>query len=116
MRVKKPSRKPPPQAFACGQVVHTVALLAALLALAVGLWQGSHWLVVCKRTFLSYLAFFSVGGVLALIVGLWGLPQPPDEIDPAGTRRRKGSPPEEVPPTAVEDADPGTERAKSLTP
>jgi hypothetical protein len=48
--------------------IHTVALLASLLALVAGLWQDWGVLTTVKRMLVSYLLFFSFGSLLSLSV------------------------------------------------
>jgi hypothetical protein len=49
-----------------GKLIHNVALLAMLVALAAGLWQDwGIWLTV-KRMLVSYLAFYFFGSFLYL--------------------------------------------------
>ena len=48
------------------KIIHNVALLASLVALTAGLWQGwGAWLTV-KHMGISYLAFYFLGAFLVL--------------------------------------------------
>ncbi len=49
------------------RLIHTVALLAALVAVFVALGRDYSLLVALKRAVVSYLAFFFVVSILALI-------------------------------------------------
>jgi hypothetical protein len=114
--VKESTEQTPPSEIGLARVVHTVALLAALLALSVCLWQGSGWIVAIKRTVISYLSFFFIGGILALVVRLWGLPEQAETPPSAGASRSGLPAAEEAPPAESAAEDAGTERAKSMTP
>lgn len=48
--------------------INTVAMLAMLLVLISGLWQGWGLLPTLKRMIISYLAFFCLGSILALMI------------------------------------------------
>ncbi len=50
------------------RIVNTVALAAALVALAACLWQEWGLLVTLKRVILSYLGFFFLGSIMALTI------------------------------------------------
>jgi hypothetical protein len=49
------------------RIVNTMALAAAVVALATCLWQEWGLFTTLKRVILSYLGFFFLGSVLALI-------------------------------------------------
>ena len=48
------------------RLIHSIALLSALLAVAAGLWQDWGLLTVLKRVVLSYLGFFVLGSLMVL--------------------------------------------------
>lgn len=50
------------------RLINTIALLAAAITLVMGLWQDWGVWAVSKRMVLSYLGFFFLGSVMALIV------------------------------------------------
>jgi|GEM_PF-2593913 len=50
------------------RLIHTVALIAALVVLVASLWQDWGILVTAKRAVIAYLAFFFLGAVMALAV------------------------------------------------
>ena len=54
------------------QVIHNLALGAALIALIASLWQDWGTYTTVKRMFLSYLGFFFLGALMALAVKLVG--------------------------------------------
>jgi len=54
------------------QVIHNLALGAALIALIASLWQDWGTFTTIKRMFLSYLGFFFLGALMALAVKLVG--------------------------------------------
>jgi hypothetical protein len=54
------------------RMVHTLALAAALVALVASLWQDWGTATTLKRMLISYLAFYFLGAVLALLVRLAG--------------------------------------------
>lgn len=47
--------------------VGTIATTAALVALVTGLWRGDDLLTTLKRTAISYLVFYGVSALLALV-------------------------------------------------
>ncbi len=51
--------------------IHNVALMASLIALAVGLWQDWGVWLTLKRTLISYMGF-SCGSFLVLVI--WAIP------------------------------------------
>lgn len=51
-----------------GQVIQTVALSAAGSVVAVGLWEGWGTFAVLKRAGVAYLAFFTLGALLLMLV------------------------------------------------
>jgi len=60
------------------QVIQIVAVAAASLTVAVGLWQGWGTLAVLKRAGLAYLGFFVLGALLLLMVRSGALGARPD--------------------------------------
>lgn len=48
--------------------INTVALLAMLLVLVSGIWQNWGLWVTLKRMIISYLSFFCLGSLLALMI------------------------------------------------
>lgn len=48
--------------------IHNIALLAALAALSVGLWQDWGVLLTLQRVAFSYVGFFALGVILVLVV------------------------------------------------
>ena len=48
--------------------INTAAMLAMLLVLISGLWQNWGLWVTVKRMIISYLAFFCLGSLLALMI------------------------------------------------
>lgn len=60
------------------QVVQIVAVAAASLTVAVGLWQDWGTLAVLKRAGLAYLGFFVLGALLLLMVRSGALGARPD--------------------------------------
>ncbi len=50
------------------RIVNTMALAAALVALSTCLWQEWGLFITLKRVILSYLGFFFLGSVMAIIV------------------------------------------------
>jgi hypothetical protein len=52
------------------RIVHTLALLAALTALVLGIWRGTGVLLTLKRAVVAYVACFGVAGACGLAV-LW---------------------------------------------
>lgn len=68
------------------KIVHNLALGAVLLAMIASLWQDWGTLTTIKRMFISYLAFFFLGAVMALAVKLVGAFEKdhPDGYKPRG--------------------------------
>lgn len=50
------------------QLIHTLAMGAALVALIAALWQDWGLIATLKRMFVAYLGFFILGAVMALAV------------------------------------------------
>ncbi|PID79739.1 hypothetical protein CSB20_09230 [bacterium DOLZORAL124_64_63] len=50
------------------RIVNTIALLAAVITLGAGIWQDWGLLSTLKRVVLSYLGFFFLGAVLAMLM------------------------------------------------
>lgn len=50
------------------QLIHTLAMGAALVALMAALWQDWGLLATLKKMFVAYLGFFILGAVMALAV------------------------------------------------
>ncbi|MFT5232956.1 MAG: hypothetical protein ACI9UQ_000984, partial [Candidatus Krumholzibacteriia bacterium] len=48
------------------QVIHNLALAAALVALVASLWQDMGLFTAVKRLIISYLGFFFLGSLFAL--------------------------------------------------
>lgn len=53
--------------------IHKVALLASLIALAVGLWQDWEVWLTLKRMLISYLGFYLFGSFLSIAVRMVSL-------------------------------------------
>jgi hypothetical protein len=54
------------------QIIHNLALGAALIALVASLWQDWGTFTTVKRMLVSYLGFFFLGAIMALAVKLVG--------------------------------------------
>ncbi|MFT5314342.1 MAG: putative membrane protein YcfT [Candidatus Krumholzibacteriia bacterium] len=52
------------------QVIHNLALAAALVALVASLWQDMGLFTAVKRLIISYLGFFFLGSLFALAMKL----------------------------------------------
>lgn len=66
------------------QIIHNLALGAALIALVASLWQDLSLFTAVKRMLISYLGFFFLGASMALAVKLVGVlekDQPSDSND-----------------------------------
>jgi hypothetical protein len=50
------------------QLIHTLAVAAALIALIAALWQDWGLLATVKKMVISYLGFFIFGAIMALVV------------------------------------------------
>jgi len=50
------------------RIVNTIALLAAVITLGAGIWQDWGLLSTLKRMVLSYLGFFFLGALLAVVM------------------------------------------------
>ena len=74
-----------------GRLVQTIALGAALLALATGVWKDYATLTVLRRVLVAYLAAYLVAGVLILIAraALGAVADPPPPPDPEAGRRKR---------------------------
>jgi hypothetical protein len=48
--------------------IHSVALMASLMALVAGLWQDWEVLTTVKRMLISYLVFYFFGSFLSLAI------------------------------------------------
>ncbi len=55
------------------QLIHNLALGAALIALVASLWQDWGTFTTLKRMLISYLGFFFLGATMALVVKLVGV-------------------------------------------
>ena len=101
------------------RLVHTLALGAALVALALGVWRDYGAFTAVKRAGLSYLvAYFLAGGLgVATRAALWASRDPEPEPEPVPERKKKRRRRNRVPrvaaseeqPVAVEAADDGVE-------
>jgi hypothetical protein len=102
------------------RLVQTIALAAALTAIALSVWRDYGLLLALKRAIIAYLSAYLVGAVLVLAtraaLGALADPPPPPPPEPQRRkRRRKASPrtetpdPEDAPaaePSATENAPP----------
>ena len=50
------------------RLIHTIAMIAAMAALAAALWQNWGLWATAKRMVIAYLAFFFIGGTMAVVV------------------------------------------------
>ena len=99
------------------RLVHTLALGAALVALALGVWRDYGAFTAVKRAALSYLvAYFLAGGLgMAARAALYASrdPEPEPEPEPKKKRRRPKRAPKaaavETPPPAGETPDEAVE-------
>ena len=72
------------------RLIHTIALAAASVVLAVGLWKGWGLWAAGRRMVLAYLGFFFLGAALTLVMRLVPLFERPGD---AAARRRAPPPP-----------------------
>ncbi len=72
------------------QIVHNLALGAALIALVASLWQDWGTLTTLKRMVISYLGFFFLGSVLSLAVKLVGALEKNHPNEPESGERTPG--------------------------
>lgn len=50
------------------QIIHNLALAAAIVTLVAAVWQDWGLLATLKKTLIAYLGFFIVGAIMALAV------------------------------------------------
>ena len=100
------------------RLVQTIALGAALVALALGVWRDYGAFTALKRATLAYLAAYFLAGGLSLItraaLGAVRDPEPEPETEPAPRKKRPRRPrrPAGVASAAATDPAPdGTEAA-----
>ncbi|MFO7610803.1 MAG: hypothetical protein R6X35_16710 [Candidatus Krumholzibacteriia bacterium] len=72
------------------RLIHTIALAAAAVVLATGLWQGWGLWATSRRLLLAYLGFFFLSALLALAVRLVPLLDKPAPVPEEKGRRRRG--------------------------
>ncbi|HPF70548.1 MAG TPA: hypothetical protein PLQ13_07775 [Candidatus Krumholzibacteria bacterium] len=80
------------------RLVNTVALAAAGIVLAAGLWNGWSLLATGRRLVGAYLGFFFLGSLLALAVRFVPLFEPKAPEPQPAAPRRKGRERAETPP------------------
>ncbi len=75
------------------RLVRTVALVAALIALAVAVYRDAGAWVACKRAVISYLVFYFVSALLVLVFrgGILAESQKPSPVVSAS--QQNGTPP-----------------------
>lgn len=74
------------------RLIHTIALAAASVVLAVGLWKGWGLWAAGRRMVLAYLGFFFLGAALTLVMRLVPLfDRPADAAPPGAHPRRRGA-------------------------
>ena len=74
------------------RLINTVAILAAVVVLAAGLWQDWGLLSTVKRMLISYLGFFFLGSLGTLLVVTAGLFEPErdrEEMKPTAGKKEK---------------------------
>ena len=75
------------------RLIHTIALTAALVAVLSCLWGDYGLLVGFKRAVISYLVFYCVGALLALVyrTGVLAEGRPPPEARPKPSGNAEGA-------------------------
>ncbi len=74
------------------RLIHTIALAAASVVLAVGLWKGWGLWAAGRRMVLAYLGFFFLGAALTLVMRMVPVFDRPEKAAARGERpRRRGA-------------------------
>lgn len=73
------------------QLIHNLALAAALLALIAGLWQDWGLFSTIKKMIISYLGFFILGAIMTLAIKVVPHFEKQDEVSDDETEGRSGS-------------------------